>query len=454
MLKGSALAAPPGIGPVGASVAAAFAEESIAGLKLAVWGRSLALAAIALLLPFIAPYPDLIFYLGLLLLFVLLGAVQYRVSQDLTGSGPYLYLLLCADFIILSFGLLYPNPLGDTTELADEFLHGSNFKFFYVFLTLLALSYNPKLVLVGGLVGAASWIVGVVWLNHAIEGAIAAGEIVAPFSSPPESLDADYLVRTEWFESRVEEAVIFVLAAALISVAVQRSRRLLIRQVNLTRERNNLARYFPSSMVESLARSDSAFDKGREIVASVLFADVVGFTKWAETRNSDEIVAFLRDVHARFENMVFEHHGTLNKFIGDGVMATFGTPEMGPADAANALRCALRMLDDFNRWDEERRAAGKNGIRVSIGLHSGPVVIGDIGSRRHMELAVLGDTVNLASRLESMTRDLGCQLAVSEATVEAARKALPLDQASAAKLERYGPVEVRGRDRGIVIWTR
>ena len=86
LLKELIPAAPAGIGPAGASVAAAFAEESIAGLKLAVWGRSLALAAIALLLPFIAPYPDLIFYLGLLLLFVLLGVVQYRVSQDLTGS--------------------------------------------------------------------------------------------------------------------------------------------------------------------------------------------------------------------------------------------------------------------------------------------------------------------------------------------------------------------------------
>src|SRR3546814_9511924 len=102
-------------------------------------------------------------------------------------------------------------------------------------------------------------------------------------------------------------------------------------------------------------------------------------------------------------------------------MATFGTPEPGPRDAANALAAGRAMLRTVEEWNRERIAAGEPPIQLSIGIHYGEVVLGNIGSERRLEFAVLGDVVNVARRLETLTRDLQCHLAACSALVTAAR---------------------------------
>ncbi len=443
-------------GAVGEGMDRAFAEEGLEGLRLATKGRVFALMAIMALLPIVAPYPDFVYYIAFIVLFIIIGIGQFRLARLAGATSFVLCILLSLDFVLLSFVLIYPNPIGDEEGMIGELFDNSGFMYFYVFLALLALNFRPSLVLVGGLVGAGSWVIGIYWLDGVIGQAIAGVELVSPHSGAPGTAVENLVDRSEWFESRMEEAVIFVIVAALLAIAVQRSRQLLIKQVHLARERNNLARHFPSTMVESLAQRDNPLKQGRELVVSVLFADVIGFTKWAEGRPSEEVIELLREVHDRFESLIFDHEGTLNKFIGDGVMATFGLPKAGPQDAPNALRCAFAMLADFDRWNEARRAEGLEPVRISIGVHTGPVVMGDIGSKRQLELAVLGDTVNLASRLESLTRDLGCRFATSEATVEAVRNRISDGEAETllAGLQRHGLASIRGRGQGIVIWKR
>lgn len=153
------------------------------------------------------------------------------------------------------------------------------------------------------------------------------------------------------------------------------------------------------------------------------------------------------------ELAVFDHGGTLDKFLGDGVMATFGTPHVGPCDAVNALGCARAMLGAIDAWNAEWARTGEPGIRLSVGIHYGEVVIGDVGSKRRLELAVLGDTVNVGYRLEQLTRDLGCRMVVSDEEVRAARtqagaEAEPL-------LSGFGmatPQAIHGRDGPVVVW--
>jgi len=132
-------------------------------------------------------------------------------------------------------------------------------------------------------------------------------------------------------------------------------------------------------------------------------------------------MALLRELHARLTDAVFAHEGTLEKFLGDGLMATFGTPTRGPRDAANAIECALHMVHVLAVWNEERMAKGEQPLAVGIGAHFGPVILGDIGTDRRVEYAVVGDTVNIASRLEAMTRRLGSPVVVSRALADAAR---------------------------------
>ena len=252
----------------------------------------------------------------------------------------------------------------------------------------------------------------------------------------------------------LQEVVVFCIVAVLLSIVVTRSRRLVTRQVSLERERSNLARYFSPATVDRLATRDTALSQIREQNVAVLFADIVGFTSWAERHQPAQVIGLLRDVHARLESAVFDHHGTLDKFIGDGMMATFGTPDPGPRDATNALSCVRTILKAFEDWNERLRREGHEPVRIFLGLHYGPVVVGDIGTDRRLELAVLGDTVNVASRLESLTRELNCRAVVSAEAVQALEKEVDEDHSPALEgFTERGTRPLKGRRAKVTVWT-
>lgn len=151
--------------------------------------------------------------------------------------------------------------------------------------------------------------------------------------------------------------------------------------------------------------------------------------------------------------VVFRHNGTLDKFIGDGLMATFGTPEPTGADASNALSAIVEMTEAFDRWQAGRKVGDGRNLRLAVGVHYGPVVIGNIGSKDRLEFAVLGDTVNIASRLESATRQVGCRALVSRALIEAAlAEGHESGAEDLAKLTAHGAIDVRGRTGQIEIY--
>jgi adenylate cyclase len=153
------------------------------------------------------------------------------------------------------------------------------------------------------------------------------------------------------------------------------------------------------------------------------------------------------------EQEVFRHDGTLDKYLGDGLMATFGTPFAGTRDASNALRCAQAMIAAADRWSAQRRASGEPPMHVSFGLHYGPVVLGDIG-HTCLEFAVIGATVNAASRLEALTRTLDCALVASHDLVSRAKLELGSTAETFASLIALDPQAIRGLERPIAIWTQ
>ena len=219
----------------------------------------------------------------------------------------------------------------------------------------------------------------------------------------------------------IREALIAILCGAILAVAVRRSQGMIFRALQAERSRANLARYFSPSMVDQLAEQDQPFEAAREQEIGVLFADMVGFTRIAENSSPEELIRLLREFHRRVAQAVFAHGGTLDKFIGDCVMATFGTPNAGADDATRTLACCRAIAATVENWNAERRAAGAAPVRIGIGAHYGPVVLGDIGDERRLEFAVLGDTVNVASRLEALTRQLACTILASDDLVRAAR---------------------------------
>jgi adenylate cyclase len=166
----------------------------------------------------------------------------------------------------------------------------------------------------------------------------------------------------------------------------------------------------------------------------------------------EDVIDLLRDFHGRMAREVFAHGGTVDKYIGDAIMATFGTPHAGPQDATNALACARAMLASVEEWNAERARRGEPAIAIGVGVHFGPAVMGDIGDERRLEYAVIGDTVNVASRLEALTREVDAPLVVSDDTVAAVRRETG-ESGALAGLRKGETAAVRGRTGAVSVWT-
>lgn len=179
---------------------------------------------------------------------------------------------------------------------------------------------------------------------------------------------------------------------------------------------------------------------------TVLFADMRGFTAMAEQMAPEDVVRFLNDYFDRMNRVVIRHQGTLDKFMGDGLMAIFGAPRDDPYQEEHALRAALEMRDELGRLSEELKAIGKSAVRIGIGINSGSAVVGNIGSKKRIEYTAIGDTVNVASRLEAATRDLDADILISEATYDAVKHI-----ASASRVKE--PLQLKGRASHVVAYT-
>jgi adenylate cyclase len=221
------------------------------------------------------------------------------------------------------------------------------------------------------------------------------------------------------------------------------------------RARNNLSRYFSPNIVELLAAQDEPLGAGRRETVAVLFADIVAFTRMAEDMPPENVLALLREFHTRMTAEIFASGGMVDQYMGDGMIAVFGAPAASPNDAANALNCAERMLEALERWNREREGKGEARIDIGIGVNHGPVVLGDVGSEHSMSFTAIGDTVNTAARLQTLTRSLDTPLVVGDSLVQAVRASSP--EIAAERIGRFedrGEHNLRGRTSAVRIWTR
>ncbi|HEY8013009.1 MAG TPA: adenylate/guanylate cyclase domain-containing protein, partial [Dongiaceae bacterium] len=208
------------------------------------------------------------------------------------------------------------------------------------------------------------------------------------------------------------------------------------------RMRRNLARYHSPVIVDMLARSATPNFGGSQN-AAILFVDIAGFTSRMERMAPDDTVRFLRDFHGRIERAVLAHGGVLEQFMGDGAMVVFGVPEPKPQDAVAALTCARDLFEDIRGRNAELAAEGEAPFRISVGIHCGPVVVASLGGPTQAQMSTSGDTVNVASRLEALTREHGAAIAISGAVVEAVTAAGRADLL--AGFELLATDKVRGR---------
>lgn len=221
------------------------------------------------------------------------------------------------------------------------------------------------------------------------------------------------------FSSMLTEAALaaaFSFAAFVSFTLVRDHDEIVALAASSERRRYSLSRFFSPGVVADLQSGGASLDLARR-EAAVLFVDLRSFTRFAESAKASELAKLLTDYRREVTRVVFDCGGSVDKFIGDGVMAVFGQPQPRPDDAERALRCALRLSAALAAWNERREREGLQALDAGIGLHFGAAVGGVIDSGGHDEFTVFGDAVNVAERLERLTKTLGASLVVSAATL-------------------------------------
>jgi len=210
--------------------------------------------------------------------------------------------------------------------------------------------------------------------------------------------------------------------------------------------RQNLSRFFSPLVVSALQEKGDALGLERRD-AAIMFVDLRDFTLFSETAPAPELAFVLAEYRQLVSQTIFEHGGTVDKFIGDGVMAVFGQPRPMDDDADRAMACALDLVDALNDWKNHNALNGHPALDAGIGLHYGKVVGGVLDSGCHSEFTVIGDAVNVAQRLESLSKALDAPLVVSAALMARLRAPVP-----PANWVAQNDVSLPGRRLPVDVW--
>lgn len=264
-------------------------------------------------------------------------------------------------------------------------------------------------------------------------------------------LVADKIVHGALYADRLDPFAVFtrddlellsaIASQAAIAVENVRSHKRLAREEVA---RANYSRFLAPYVVQQLLEHPDSFALGGATqTVTVLFADVRGFTRLAEHAPPQQVVQLLNHYFSEMSEIIFAHQGTLDKYLGDGLMALFGAPTTTPTDAANAAAAAVAMQRRVPEINAEFRARRLPEINIGIGLHTGVATVGYIGSERRTEYTAIGDTVNLAARLESNAE--GGQILLSETTSQAIPREL-------FKLKPHDALTVKNRTQPVNVF--
>ena len=351
------------------------------------------------------------------------------------------------DIVLLTILIVTPNPFAEYNQPAAMGLREAGFKYLLVIVCLGALSLSPRLALWLGVAAAICWSLGVAWVV-AQPGTIIAHGPAQDYSYA----DRLHLYLDPNFVDLVEQTthvVVILIIAGIVATVVSRARNLADDYTKAERARINLARHFSPNVVDQLATDDEPFGpiRGR---MSRCCSPISSGSPPIRRITPEQVFEMLREFHRRMEQVVFENQGTVDNYIGDCIMATFGVPRAAPDDAARALRAARGMIASLDDWNRQRGAAGRTPVDIRIGCQFGAVVMGAIGSERNLSFAAIGDTCNVASRLQVMCKELNADICAGAPVIEAALRAD--DHEAVAGFVNHGPINVRGREGRVDVW--
>lgn len=294
-------------------------------------------------------------------------------------------------------------------------------------LTFGALRYRPHIQLyVVAVTGAALAALLLSSMQGPVTAEMPIGYLAIPFGLPPSAI----------------RIVMITAVGAVVAISVWRARALLYRIARESEQRLNLTRFLPRGVAEDMSDAQLArLRAGRRATLAIMFVDIRGFTNLAERTTPEETARILGRYREIVSDEVERGQGIVDKFIGDGALAIFGL-EGTPAEAArSAIETGEALLARIAQWD----LGGEGPIRAGVGIHLGEVTVGVVGEERRLEFTVIGDPVNVAARIETMTKTTGHAMLASADVIEAAG-------APRREWRDLGDAEVRGRAGGVRLW--
>lgn len=273
------------------------------------------------------------------------------------------------------------------------------------------------------------------------------------FAAPPLVENSAYLGVGLCLDDIIYTIIFTAASGVFAAVIASNSRKLILQSAanslgreRLLQDRDRLAKYFSKDVVDLVLNNPESLGQGgQRMPATVLFADIRNFTQLSTVMQPEQVVELLNRYFSTMVDIVFKNGGTLDKFLGDGLMALFGVPYAIDKPEESAVRTALEMLEALQVMNRELEAKGVLRLDIGVGINSGPVVAGNIGSSQRHEYTVIGDTVNLAARLEALNKETRTQILVSASVYEAIRNTF--------RTRQLGPLRIRGKPEPLEVYA-
>jgi adenylate cyclase len=330
--------------------------------------------------------------LGAYTLFTLLRLVlAYRGGLP----GWFLALSVVIDITLLmgliwSFHLQYEQP-------ASFYLKAPTILYVFIFIALRALRFEARFVLLAGVVAAFGWLLMMVYAMT-----------VDPIDDMVTRDYVKYMTSNSiLLGAEFDKMISILVVTSIIAVTLVRARRLLVRAVAEGTAARDLSRFFAPEVARQITESENRIEAGQGETreAAILNVDIRGFTVLAGTVTPSEVMELLAQYQARLVPIIQAHGGSIDKFMGDGIMATFGAAVPSDTYAADALRAIDAVIAEVDRWNIERRGTGEVPMKVNAAVACGRVVFGAVGDETRLEYTVIGDSVNLSAKLEKHNKD-------------------------------------------------
>ena len=338
-----------------------------------------------------APFAPVPWVLGTYFLFTVLRlAISYRG----TVPGAVLYASTVIDMLLLlgliwSFHIQYMQP-------PSFYLKAPTTLYVFIFIALRALRFEARFVIVAGVVAALGW---TVLAGYALYAGQAQG-----------MLTRDYVLymttNSILIGAELDKIVSILTVTAIIAVAITRARRLLVRSVAEGAAAADLSRFFSPEIAQQITASEEAVTVGHGQVreAAILNCDIRGFTTYANTVAPNVLIGTLTEYQRLLVPLIQDRGGAIDKFMGDGILATFGAAVPTGTYAADALRAVDAIMDAAESWNREREQAGLAPVRIGAAVAAGRIVFGAVGDDTRLEYTVIGEPVNLSAKLEKHTK--------------------------------------------------